>query len=175
MPAVCDGQMISPIRDREASVIEPVGADKPVMSCDLDVLVEEAAKPVSSKHVDGCFGGSRGVIYGRALMQRSVRAVGVVMLCVLAQYRGEVSGSGDEEVVEAFPAQGADEALRDRVRPRCPDRGANDADLGAGEHGVERGGEFAVPVADQEPERSARSPRSISRLRACWVTQAPVG
>jgi hypothetical protein len=23
--------------------------------------------------------------------------------------------------------------------------------------------------------RSARSPRSISRLRACWATQAPVG
>ena len=23
--------------------------------------------------------------------------------------------------------------------------------------------------------RSARSPRSISRLRACWVTQSPVG
>ena len=60
--------------------------------------------------------------------------------------------SGDQEVVEAFPAQGADEAFRDRVRPRCPDRGADDPDVGAGEDGVERGGELAVPVADQEPE-----------------------
>ena len=35
---------------------------------------------------------------------------------------------------------------------------------------------LAVPVADQEPEpRRPRSPRSMSRLRACWVTQAPVG
>jgi hypothetical protein len=34
----------------------------------------------------------------------------------------------------------------------CPDRGTDDADVGAGEHGVEGGGEFAVPVADQEPE-----------------------
>jgi hypothetical protein len=34
----------------------------------------------------------------------------------------------------------------------APDGGADDADGRAGEHGVERGGEFAVPVADQEPE-----------------------
>jgi hypothetical protein len=63
------------------------------------------------------------------------------MLRVLAQYRGEMSGSGDQEVVEAFPAQGADEAFRDRVRAQCPYRGADDADVGAGEDGVERAGE----------------------------------
>ena len=34
----------------------------------------------------------------------------------------------------------------------APDWGADDADVGAGEHGVEGGGELAVPVADQEPE-----------------------
>jgi hypothetical protein len=55
-------------------------------------------------------------------------------------------------VVEAFPAQCPDEPFRDRVRARCPDRGADDPDVGTGEHGVERGGELAVPVADQEPE-----------------------
>jgi len=69
MPAVCDGQMISPIRDREASVIEPVGADKPVMSCELDVLVEEAAEPVTSERPDDRSGGWRGTARGRALMQ----------------------------------------------------------------------------------------------------------
>jgi hypothetical protein len=30
--------------------------------------------------------------------------------------------------------------------------GADDPDIGANEDGVERGGELAVPVADQEPE-----------------------
>ena len=30
--------------------------------------------------------------------------------------------------------------------------GPDDADVGASEHGVEGGGELAVPVADQEPE-----------------------
>jgi hypothetical protein len=60
--------------------------------------------------------------------------------------------SGDQHVVEAFPAQCPDEAFHDRVRPRCPDRGTDDADVGTDEDGVERRGELAVPVADQEPE-----------------------
>ena len=60
--------------------------------------------------------------------------------------------SGDQEVVEAFPAQGADEPFRDRVRPRCPDWGAEDPDVGTGEDRVEDRGELAVPVADQESE-----------------------
>ena len=37
------------------------------------------------------------------------------MPCVLAQHCGEVVWSGDQEVVEAFPAERADEAFRDRV------------------------------------------------------------
>ena len=32
------------------------------------------------------------------------------------------------------------------------DWGAEDADVGAGEHGVEGGGELGIAVADQEPE-----------------------
>src|SRR4051812_9349111 len=81
-----------------------------------------------------------------------MRAMGVVVLQILAQHDVEVAWSGDQDVVEAFSAQGGYEALGDCVRPGCPDRGANDADVGAGEHGVERGGELAVPVVDQEPE-----------------------
>jgi hypothetical protein len=71
------------------------------------------------------------------------------MLHILAQHDVEVAGSGDQDVVEAFPAQCPDEAFRDRVRPRCSYRSADDADVGTGERGVERGGELAVPVADQ--------------------------
>jgi hypothetical protein len=37
-------------------------------------------------------------------------------------------------------------------RARCPDRGAEDGDVGAGEHGVDGGGEFGISVANQEPE-----------------------
>jgi hypothetical protein len=78
--------------------------------------------------------------------------VGVVVLEVLLQYYGEVAWSGDQQVVEAFAAQGADEAFRDGVGSRCSNWGADDADVGAGEHGVEGGGELAVSVADQKPK-----------------------
>ena len=57
----------------------------------------------------------------------------VVVLDVLAQYDVEMAWPDDQEVVEAFPAQGADEAFRDSVRPRCPHRRADDADIGTGE------------------------------------------
>jgi hypothetical protein len=81
-------------------------------------------------------------------MERSVRAVGVVVLDVFLQHRREVARSGDEDVVEAFAAQSAG----DRVRSRCSNRGADDADAGAGEHGVESGVELGISVADQESE-----------------------
>ena len=107
----------------------------------------------------------------RSLIQRPMWAMSVVVLEVLLQYHREVALSGDQELVEAFPAQCPDEAFRDRVRPWCPYRGADDPDVGTGEDRVERGGELAVPVADQEPELVGSSPRSMSRLRACWVTR----
>jgi len=63
-----------------------------------------------------------------------------------------VAWSGDQKVVEAFPSQCPDEAFRNRVRLGRSGRGADDPDVGTGEDGVERSGELAVPVADQEPE-----------------------
>jgi hypothetical protein len=41
----------------------------------------------------------------------------------------------------------------DRVRSRCSDRGADDADVRAGEHGVEGGGELAVPITPLRRDR----------------------
>ena len=55
-----------------------------------------------------------------------MRSVRVEMLHILAQYDVEMAGSGDQEVVEAFSAQGADEPFRDRVRPWCPDGGLSE-------------------------------------------------
>jgi hypothetical protein len=71
---------------------------------------------------------------------------------VLLQHYREVPRSGDQQVIKAFPAQDADEAFRDRVRSWRPDRAADDANVRAGEHRVECGGQLAVPVADQKPE-----------------------
>jgi hypothetical protein len=71
---------------------------------------------------------------------------------VLLQHNGEVARSGDQEVVEAFAAQRADEAFRDRVRARRSNRAADDPNVGAGEYSVEGGGELGIAIADQEPE-----------------------
>ena len=89
---------------------------------------------------------------GRVLIERSVWAVRVVVLDELVQDLFEVPGSGDQEVIEAFAAQGADEAFGDCVGAGCLHRAAEDADVGADEDRVEGGGELAVSVADQEPK-----------------------
>jgi hypothetical protein len=112
-----------------------VGAENSVTLCDLQVFVYEATEPVSSQRADGRSGEPMGAACRRQLMQRSVRTVGVVMLDVLAQHRREVARSDDQEMIEAFTAQGADEAFRDRVRSRCPHRGADDADVRSARRG----------------------------------------
>jgi hypothetical protein len=61
------------------------------------------------------------------------------MLDEFLQHLPEVVRPGDQEVVGAFATQGADEAFGDGVGPGCPDRGAEDGDVGAGEDGVEGG------------------------------------
>jgi hypothetical protein len=49
--------------------------------------------------------------------------VRVEVLDIIAQEDVEVAWSGDQDVVEAFSAQGADEALGDRVSPAVPGPG----------------------------------------------------
>jgi hypothetical protein len=96
-----------------------VGAENPVTSCDVHVLVQQAAEPVASQRSDGRAGGWRSDACGRALMQRSVRTVHVVVLDILAQHCSEVARSGDQEVVEAFAAQRAIQRRRSRS-PAAP-------------------------------------------------------
>jgi hypothetical protein len=129
-----------------------VGAENAVTSCDLHILVYETAESDASEWLDSRAGGWGSVAGGRMLVECSVWAVRVVVLDELLQHLLEMAGSGDQEVIEAFAAQSADEAFRDRVGPRCPHGAAEDTDVGAGEDRVEGGGELAVPVADQEPE-----------------------
>jgi hypothetical protein len=79
----------------------------------------------------------------------------------------EVASVHDQEPVETLGADGADEALGGRVRLRRSHAGLDDLDAFAGEDGVEVPGELAVPVADQEAERSWLSlerPGELARL-----------
>src|ERR1035437_11050524 len=56
----------------------------------------------------------------------------------------------DQHPVQELTAQGADEALADRVHPRSPDGGAHDPGAGGLEDGVERDSKVRSAIADHE-------------------------
>jgi hypothetical protein len=114
------------------SVTERVGAGIPVRrSCGDFVLVDESAEAVSAVYVRRVAGWSwDGALRDRwTLIERSVRAMVVVMLNVCLQDAFEVTSVDDQETVEAFAAKGADETLGDRVRLRRSNRRAQDLDV----------------------------------------------
>ena len=65
----------------------------------------------------------------------------------------EVPAVDDQEPVEALAADGADPPFDEGVRARRPYRCADRPDALGAEHLVEGGGELAVAVVDQEPDR----------------------
>jgi hypothetical protein len=81
----------------------------------------------------------------------------------------EVASVDDQEPVEAFGPDRADEALGGRVRLRRSHRRLDDLDALAGEDGVEVTAELAVAVADQEAKLSwslLERPGDLARLLA---------
>jgi hypothetical protein len=81
----------------------------------------------------------------------------------------------DQHVVQALPAKRAHEPLRRGVRSWRPDRRLDHPRAVPGEDLVECRGELGVPVADQELEPAGPVAQVMTRLRACWAVQAPVG
>ena len=117
-----------------------------------------------------------GVVVRERPAQGAVRPVTVVVAFELVQHGSGVSLVDDQEAVEELAADCPDEALGDRIRSRCRHRRLDDPDVDGGEDGVDSGGEPAVSVSDEEPEAGVvASSRSISRLRASWVSEALVG
>jgi hypothetical protein len=64
-----------------------------------------------------------------------------------------MSAVEDQEPVETFHADGADEAFGDGVRFGRLDRCADELDPFAAEDAVEVAGELGVAVSDKEPNR----------------------
>jgi hypothetical protein len=92
---------------------------------------------------------------GSGLRQCAVQPVSVVVLFVLGERCCGVPLIGDQDPVEEFAANGADEAFGDRVGPRCLNRRLDHVDADRGEDGVEGGGELGVAIPDEEPEAAA--------------------
>ena len=100
--------------------------------------------------------------------------VAVVVPSVDAQDAMKVPAAGDQELVKALPAHGADPALGDGVGVWRLDRCADDLGADRAPDVIEGLGELAVTVADQESD--GRGVVVVARrLRACWATHAPVG
>jgi len=64
----------------------------------------------------------------------------------------EVAAADDQEPVETFRSDGADEPLRVGVRLRRLHRRVDDRDSLASEHLVKESGELAVAIVDQEAD-----------------------
>jgi hypothetical protein len=136
--------------DRALWVLETLHA-----SCDLLILMDQSAEPVASSNAVDLGSGVVGEgSLGSGLAEGAVWPVTVVMAFVVAQHGSGVLLVDDQDAVEEFATDGADEAFGDRVGPRCPHRSLDDPDVDGGEDRVEGGGELGVAVADQEPEAS---------------------
>jgi hypothetical protein len=101
---------------------------------------------------------------GWAAVQAPVGPVLVVVREVVGKHAAQVTFVVDQQPVRAFPAQGADPTLADRVRPGCLDRSFNDLDALGSEDGVEAGGVLGVPVPDQKPKRYLQIHQQITGL-----------
>jgi hypothetical protein len=66
-----------------------------------------------------------------------------------------VAAVQDEDLVEDFAADAADEPFGDRVRSRSTDRDLDDVGADRREHGVEGRDELGVAIPDEEPDPGA--------------------
>src|SRR5437660_11014358 len=109
----------------------------------------QAAQSITTlDHASGRCTGNVGR-FGREQRESAVRALVVVMREIDAQHSLEASAE-DQQPVETLAADGANEALRERVCLWCVDRRMDHFDSFAAEDLVEDGGELAVAVVDQE-------------------------
>jgi hypothetical protein len=101
----------------------------------------------------------------RMASERSVWALGVVMVDVDAQNADELARSEDQQPVQALRACSSDEALRIRIGLRRPERREDHFDALGAKDLVEGGDELRVAVADQEPDVAERSREAeVARL-----------
>ena len=84
----------------------------------------------------------------RELAEGAVGPGRVVVQQVLGQHLTQVVLIDDQQPVEDLPAQGTDNPLANRVRPRCLRRAGQDPDALRREHGIEGAGELARAIPD---------------------------
>ncbi len=84
------------------------------------------------------------------LAEGTVRPGIVIVQQVFGQHPSQVVLADDQHPVQKLPAQGADHPFADRVRSGCLRRAGQDPDALGEERSVERAGELARSIPDQE-------------------------
>jgi hypothetical protein len=127
------------------------------LSCCAFVFVDEAAEDVTAAELS-CDQRLRFAIalwaLGRRQVEAAVGTMVVVVPDVAVEDTKEVAAAGEQEMIQAFPAHGADPALGDGVGVRRLDRRTDDLRSDRAPEVIEGPGELAVAVAEQEPDDS---------------------
>ncbi len=108
----------------------------------------------------------------RILVQRQVSPPLVVVDEITQQVAAERAFVPDDHVVEALPADGADDPFDERILPGRPRGGEELLGPQASYRVAERLAVDAVPVADEETRSVGPRPHAS---RSCWAVQMAVG
>jgi hypothetical protein len=131
---------------------EPVLPENSIVpSCGSVIVTEESAQTRAT--LDGTVHTRWNVVFRRN--QPIVNALTIPFLVVIRRERGErpaqVAFSEDDDPIQAFLLDGADESLRVRIAVGCLKRCLHDPDAGIGHGPAERRAPFGIPIADQDP------------------------
>src|SRR3954447_10297669 len=104
-----------------------------------------------------------------------MRAVVIVVRGVLGEHLAQVTFTEDQHAVGELGADRQDEAFGVAVRSWAAGWDLDHGDAGAGEDGVERGGELSGAVADEEPEALGLVAKVHQEVAGLLVVQDPSG
>src|SRR4051812_11638732 len=99
----------------------------------------------------------------------------VVVIDVLAQHRLQVATPEDQHPVKYFARHGTDPSLGESVALGARTGVLSTSTLAAENTASNMAVNLVSRSRTRNRNRSARSPSSMSRLPACWVTHSPVG
>src|SRR4051812_45009284 len=127
--------------------------------CGVMVFADQAGHDGSSP--DGPRVGKVGRVQGRQCLKvrRSlapglVRPDSAVTGQVLAEHQCPMPFTEDQDPVQAYTAEGSDDAFADGVHPRRLRQGRDDSRLFGFEHLPKRGSEERITIINQEPQRA---------------------
>src|SRR4051812_40145273 len=112
---------------------------------------------------------------GRVLVEALMWTMVVEVALVGAEHGTGVALVVDQHPIGALGPDAAHEPLRETVRARRARRCLDNLDVLSSEHRVERLANFESRSRIRNRKPPIRSPRSITRLRPCWVIHSAVG